>query len=390
MRRTRARIEHALGSLVRRRGRNAAIAIGIAAVVALWSSTLFLSEALRAEYRRLAHGLPDLLVQRLVAGRPALIDERDAAAIRDLDLPGVRSVSPRVWGYLFVAPIEGNVVVIGTGPDAISADLVEGALPVGDSEIAIGSAIARSLGARVGDELALAATADSEPSILRVAGILEPDTALLSADLVLASPARARALLGVPEGQATDLAVALARPEEAAVVTAAIAAAIPGARVVDRTLLERTYELTFDARAGFLGAVLVPALLALLLLAWDRLTGLGELERREIGVLKATGWSTGDVLAVRMWESGIVATIGASVGIVLGYVHAFVLGAPGLSHALFGWSAMHADLELPPAIDAAQVLAIAGTIVVPFVAVSVVPAWRAAMLDPDRLLRGGP
>ena len=390
MRRSLALLHHALGAIVRRRGRNAAITVGLAAVVALFSSTLFLSEALRAEYRALAAGMPDLTVQRLVAGRPALIAIDEVAAIDALALPGVRTVRPRVWGYLYVAPIEGNVVVVSIEGAAIDADLIEGALPVAGDEIAIGATIARSLGARPGDELALAGSAGAEPAVLRIAGIVDPGTALLSGDLVLTTDARARSLLGVPEGQATDLAIALARPEESAVVTAAIAESLPGARVLDRLLLERTYELTFDARAGFLGAVLVPALLALLLLAWDRLTGLGESERREIGVLKATGWSTGDVLAARMWESGIVGAIGAALGIVLGYVHAFVLGAPGISGALFGWSALHAELSLAPAVDGAQVLAILGAIVIPFVAVSVVPAWRAAMLDPDRLLRGGP
>lgn len=398
MKRQLALLDHALGALRRRAGRNLAIAIGIAAVVALFGSTTFLAEALRAEYRALAAGLPDLTVQRLVAGRPALIEIAEVRAIEALDLPGLRSVRPRVWGYLFVAPLEGNVVVVGLEPDgtaprAAQGELVRGRWPERDDEIVIGSGIARSLGARPGDELALAPpdlAADAAPAVLRVVGVLEPRTAALASDLVLARQGRARSLLGVPEDAATDLAIALAREEEAPIVSDAIAAHLPGARVIDRQLLERTYELTFDARAGLVSAMLVPALLALLLLAWDRLTGLGEGERREIGVLKATGWSTADVLTARMWESGLVAVAGTAVGVVLAYVHAFVLGAPGLRDALFGWSALHADLALAPAVDGAQIVVIVGAVVIPFVAVSVVPAWRAAMLDPDRLLRGGP
>jgi ABC-type lipoprotein release transport system permease subunit len=391
MKRQLALLDHALGAMRRRAGRNAAIAVGLAAVVAMFGSTLFLAEALRAEYRALAAGLPDLTVQRLVAGRPALIAEDEARTIEALDLPGVRSVRPRVWGYLFVGPIEGNVVVIGIGDDREGAGegtLSSGAWPASDDEIVIGSGIARMLGARAGDELALTAPGASEAAILRVSGVLDARTAALAGDVVLATDASARSLLGVPEGQATDLAVDLARDEEADVVGAEIGARIAGARVIDRLLLERTYELTFDARAGFVGATLVPALLALLLLGWDRLTGLGEAERREIGVLKATGWSTSDVLTARMWESGLVAALGATAGVVLGYVHAFVLGAPGLRDALFGWSSLHAELALAPAVDLAQVVAIVGAVVLPFVGVSVVPAWRAAMLDPDRLLRG--
>jgi hypothetical protein len=388
MRRQRALLVYALGALHRRAGRNAAIAAGLAAVVALLSSTTFLAEALRAEYRTLANEMPDLTVHRLIAGRPALVALDDARAVEALALPGVRSVRPRVWGYLWVAPIEGNVVIAGLGGRRAEGALGSGRWPEQEDEIVIGSGIARLFGVRAGDQIALAPPA-GDPFVLRIAGVLDRSVSALGADLVLATDARARALLGVPEDAATDLAIELVRPEEAPVVTEAIAEAITGARVIDRRLLERTYELTFDARAGMVGAALVPALLALLLLAWDRLTGLGEAERREIGVLKATGWSTGDVLAARMWESGLVAIAGTAIGIVLGYVHAFVLGAPGIADTLFGWSVLHADLDLPPAVDAAQIVAMIGAVVAPFVAVSVVPAWRAAMLDPDRLLHGG-
>jgi ABC-type antimicrobial peptide transport system permease subunit len=389
MKRHRALLEHVLGALFRRRGRNAAITLGMAALVGLFSSVLFVSEALRAEYRALAVTLPDLTVQQLVAGRPALVEAAAITRIEALALPGLASIRPRVWGYLYVPSIEGNVVIVGgAGTDAPGV-LEGGRWAEGEDEIVIGNGIAHLLGARVGDELALAGPG-AAPAILRVVGVLSGQTAALSADLVLTTDARARALLGMTAAGFTDLAVTLARPEEAGVVAEAIATALPGARLLDRRLLERTHELTFDARAGFLGAVMLPALLALLLLAWDRLTGLGDAERREIGVLKAVGWSTSDVLAARMWESALVGLVGATLGLVMGYVHAFVFGAPGLADALFGWSSLHASLSLPPALDFAQLLAILGAVVVPFVGVSVVPAWRAAMLDPDRLLRGGP
>jgi hypothetical protein len=388
MRRQFALLDYALGAMRRRAGRNAAIVAGLGALVALFSSTTFLAEALRAEGRRLVSAMPDLTVQRLIAGRPALVALEDARAIEALNLPGVRSVRARVWGYLWLAPVEANVVVAGLDGGWPEGVLGSGSWPAGDDDIVLGSGIARRLGARAGDEIALVPPG-SEPEVFRVAGVLDQSVSLLGTDLLLATEARARALLGMPAGAATDLAIALARPEEATIVSAAIAEALPGSRIIDRQLLQRTYELTFDARAGFVGAALVPALLALLLLAWDRLTGLGDAERREIGVLKATGWSTADVLAARMWESGLVAAAGAAIGVVLGYLHAFVLGAPGLAHAMFGWSVLHGDLDMTPAVDAAQVVATIGAVVVPFVAVSVVPAWRAAMLEPDQLLRRG-
>lgn len=400
MKRQQAILDYALGALRRRGARNAAIAVGLAFVLAMFSSVLFLVDALRAEYRLGVGGLPDLTVQRMVAGRPALIEAAPErlAAIREI--PAVRSVTPRTWGYYFLAPLAANVTVIGIDPErrGVGQDLgrlvsAGRALRAGDREAMVcGRVLADRLGLLVGDRIALPrpGAPDEEPRMLRLVGIFDDESALATADVLLAPEADARALLDVPPGMATDLAVDLTNPAESGVVSRRIVETIPGARVLDKQLLGRTYELTFDTRGGLLAAALLPALCALLLLAWERLTGLGEAERREIGILKAIGWDTGDVLAARIWESGVIAFAGTVLGVAGAYLYVFLAGAPGLAGVLFGWSAFHPPFELAPRVDGAQVLAIVASVIVPFVAVSVVPAWRAAALDPDRAMRGTP
>ena len=96
-----------------------------------------------------------------------------------------------------------------------------------------------------------------------------------------------------------------------------------------------------------------------------------------------------DVLAARMWESAIVAVFGATLGGVLAYVYVFWLDAPGLLDALLGWSALRPPMRLVPSFDPVQAFALLASVVIPFVAISVVPAWRASMIDPDQALRGG-
>lgn len=386
MRRQLAILDFALGSLRRRAGKSLALTLGLAFVVALFASALFLTDALEREHSLAADRMPDMTVQRLIAGRPALIEESVAAALEDI--PTVRRVQPRVWGYYFFRALEANVTIVGAEPDAsLDVAVEEGRLPRKAGEVAIGVALANLLGLRVGDELGV--PIDGEVVFSDVVGTFGDASALRSADLIVATPEHARVLLGVPEGMATDLAIDLTTQDEAGVVTQRIDERLPGARVLDKRLLRRTYELTFDTRGGLLAALLVPALAAFLLLAWERLTGLGDAERREIGVLKAVGFGTADVLAARMWESLAMALGGASLGVILAYVYVFVFRAPGMADAMLGWSAIHPPFVLAPALDATQTFALIALVVVPFVAVSIVPAWKAAMIDPDRALRGG-
>lgn len=394
MKRQLALLDYALGALGRRRMRSISLAVGIAFVLALYASVLFVTDSLRREVRVTRGELPALTVQRLVAGRPALVDRTTADAIARI--PAVKSARPRVWGYFFVPALSGNLTVVGVDtarPDVVR-DLgrtVRGGRvlrPGGaaSGEMLMGEALADMLGLRVGDELML--PTGGPERFLRLVGTFRSESALRTADVLLTSEADARALLSVPDGQATDVAVELTNPDEAKIVAEKIAELLPGARVIDEALLDRTYDLTFSARSGLLAAALLPALAALLLLAWDRLSGLGELERREIGVLKSIGWETRDVLTARMWESLVVSLGGAVPGLVLAYVWVFPLHAPGLAGVLYGWSAIYPPIVLVPAVSLEQLLALAALVVVPFVAVSIVPAWRAAMLDPDEAMRG--
>ena len=49
------------------------------------------------------------------------------------------------------------------------------------------------------------------------------------------------------------------------------------------------------------------AVIAFCILAWDKATGISAEEKQEIGILKAIGWDTSDVLALKFWEGLIIA-----------------------------------------------------------------------------------
>lgn len=378
-------LSFALGSLARRRGKSVASLVGLAIVATSFASVFALTDALRGEARRSLQTLPDITVSRLRAGRPATMRAREMDALGRI--AGVGSVRDRAWGYLYLDAVSANVVALGLS-GAQRAELarggaVDGAIPSVDSQgwVMLGDAVARAFGARVGDELDLAGRT------FRVAAIARAATSIVTADVIAMDPRDARAVLGLDPDEATDLAVHIHNPEEIPTAAARIAEALPGARVVTRDELARVYELTYSGRGGFVTLALIPALIALLVLAWDRMTGLSSDERREIAALKGVGWSTRDVLVVRLIESALVAAVAVLLGAIAANVYVYVLGAPGLFHALRGWSVLAPAIRPVPSGDGASVLAIVALTVLPWLAVSIVPAWRAAVVDPAESLR---
>jgi len=380
----------ALRALARRKARSLALGGGLAFAVALVAAVMFLSEALRAEAARAHAAQPDIVVQKLVGGRPTTLSAADAAKLADI--PSVRSITPRVWGYVFLPSLQGNVTVVGTAPSAPPLSVANGVLAQGRDltrgahEMIAGTELARFLGMIPGDELGLPSS-NPDAHALRLVGTFKSSLDLYTADVVVCDDDDARALLALPAGDATDLAVALANPAEARVVARTITERIPGARVIERDLLGRVYHLAYGRRAGFVLGAAIPAILALLVLAWDRASGIGPDERKEIAVLKAVGWSTSDVLWAKLFESLLVGASATALGLLLGYAWIFWLGAPGLRPALVGWSVLYPRAALTPAVDVAQLLGISLAVLGPFALLSVVPAWRAASADPLETMR---
>ena len=384
-------LAHAARALWRRRTKSLALGGGLALTVTFVAAVLFLTDALRADSERARAAIPDVVVSRLIGGRPTILSASDADAIKKID--SVRDVRPRVWGYVFVPALQGNVTVVGVPKGLPALESVAGALAdghdltVGAHQMIAGATLASYLGIAMGDAIALPTIGAPLPALTLV-GTFSSKVDLYAADVILCDETDARAILGLPADAATDLAVTVINPAEARVIARTIVERLPGTRVVEKDLLGRVYALVYGRRAGLVLAASIPALLALLILAWDRASGLGPEEKREIAVLKAIGWSTADVLWAKLLEALLVSAVATTLGLFLAYVWVFSLGAPGLRQAIVGWSVLYPAGPLTPAVDLAQLLALALAVVAPFVGLSIIPAWRAASMDPVEAMRG--
>ncbi len=366
-------LDFTVASLLRRPGRNLSLLLVYTLVVFLLASAMLYSQALKHKAAALLAGSPEIVLQRLEAGRHALMP---ADYIERLGkLRGVARVEGRLWGYYFDPAVAANYTVMAPERD--------GAAP---GQTVIGAGIARVRGLAAGDVLSLR-DYDGQPHAFTIARVLPAETELTSADLMLVAPDDFRALLGVPVGAFTDLALSVTNPSEVRRVARKLAERLPDSRPILREEVLRTYESVFDWREGLLLALLAGGLLAFLIFAWDKATGLSAEERREIGILKAIGWETGDVLRMKLWEGGLISFTAFGLGYGLAHLHVFYAGAPLFAGVMRGWSVLQPSFTLTPQVDPLQLTTLLLLSVVPYTVATLAPVWRAATVDPDSVMR---
>jgi ABC-type lipoprotein release transport system permease subunit len=366
-------VDYSLGSMGRRRGRNLALGLVYALLVCALASVFLFSQSLRREAALLLADAPELTLQRLTAGRHAAMP---AAYLERLgEVRGVTSKRGRLWGYYFDPAVAANYT--------LQVPLEQSPPP---GQIQVGAALARARGLGVGDLLSLRGY-DGRPYAFTLERILSPRSDLLSADLMLLHESDFRAFFGIPPGEYTDLILGVRNPREVAKVAEKIVKILPDTRPILREEIQRTYAALFDWREGTVLLLLSGAVLAFIIFAWDKASGLSAEERREIGVLKALGWETADLMAMKLWEGALISVSAFLVGCLLAYGHVFLLGAPLLEPVLKGWAVLYPRFQLTPDVDALQLFTLFFLTVFPYALATLVPVWRAAIADPDAVMR---
>src|SRR5512133_2623592 len=150
-------LDFALSSLLRRKTKNFSLLIVYTLIVFVIASLIFFVQAMKREASLLLKEAPDMVVQRMIAGRHDLIPARYGEQISTIR--GVTSVSPRLWGYYYDQVFGANYTLL-----VPEKDLVE------PGSIMIGPGVARNQRIQASDMLPLKSSTN-ETLLLTVQGI---------------------------------------------------------------------------------------------------------------------------------------------------------------------------------------------------------------------------
>lgn len=329
---------------------------------------------------------PEITIQKMVAGRQESIP---LSYIKKLSgIWGIRKIVPRIWGYYFDSATGTNYTVIGLNPsnmpmgDKLGKVVQGGHLPA-EGEVVIGQGVQKILRLPKRGGMLSLFRPDLTLKSFKISGIFKDSTDLLTYDTIFMNLADSRDLFSLAKDRVTDFCVYVSNPKEVSTIARKIAARLPDTRVVSRSQIKETYRAVFGWRGGFASVCLLTAIAAFIIFAWDKASGMSPDERKEVAILKVVGWQTADVLGLRFWEGFIVSFLSFLLGYTFAYMHVCFFSAGLFRPMLTGWSVIHPALNLYPNLELSDALLIFCLVVPPYMAATIIPAWRSAIIPPD-------
>lgn len=382
-------IEYSLSSILRQKRKNGFIFIIFTMLIFLLSSIFFISNSIKYELNTTLDSLPQIIVQNQKARKAYDIDINIADEI--LDIAGVNSVNPRVWGYYYFANAGVNFTIIGIDEyekqyKNTFTNLTKNHT-LQDDFMLVGSGVKDIMQKYYYTEYFNFIKSDGSMKKVYLKGVFKSQTNLESNDIIVLTKESARDIFGMDEELSTDIVVSVKNKDEIPTIVSKIQNKYPSTRVITNNDLKISYQNIFDYKSGIFLSLFTISLFTFFMILYDKVSGVTSEEKKEIAVLKAIGWRVDDVIKSKFYESFIISFSSYIMGILFAFIFVYILKAPLLRNIFIGYSELKPDFVLPFIFDLQTIFLIFFLTIPIYIAATIIPSWKIATMNSDEVLR---
>ena len=362
-------------------------------IVTLLSSVLFISSSIQKDINLTLDNQADFTVTKMRGGRA--VDTPLEWADEFRDILGVTKVNPRVYGQYWFEPNQYYFTIIGV--DFYDEQAVKNLQKfikgielknfMSRDHMIIGEGVKKMLDSYYYFEYYNFRPPDRSIKKVFIYDTLPASSNIISSDAIIMDIELAREILGVDEDFATDIILNVPNESERDAIKIKLIVSHFDMRIVQKKDIEKSYKNLFNYKGGVFLVLYIVVLATFVLILYQRYSMVSSSDKKEIGILRAIGWSVKEVIKLKIYESFFIAVSAYMLGVVLAYVFVFVFQAPLLSSIFFGFSNLPVDISLSPSIDFGLLSLIFLFFVVPFIAAVLIPVWKIAITDPSEAMR---
>lgn len=379
--------------LVKHKSKHFAIFLISIFIVFLTSSILFIKNSLQKEISQALENQSDFIIQKTIANK---IKDIDTSLIdKFYEINGVSKVTQRVYGQYYFMPENVYFTIIGIDffEETTNKDLKEllNFLNISkflekDSMI-IGNGVKKVL-----DKYAYFDSYDfklenENSKNIKIFKDLPKEANLIANDLIIMDINIAKKILNIKPDFATDIVLDVPNPLERQNVKEQILLKESNIRILQKDALKKEYENMFNYKGGIFLILFIVVIFTFILVLYQRYSMISSNDKREIGILKAVGWSIKDIIKLKIIENFIVAFMAFIIGVIFAYIFVFILQAPILKNIFIGFSNIKNDFILNQNIKISNLITLFLFFMVPFLSAVLIPVWKIAVIDATKSMK---
>jgi len=374
------------------RKKHIAVVIISLVILFLLSSVLFVSSSIQHSLKQALEEEPDFVVQRIQGGERVNAPNEWIDPL--LEIFGVEKVTTRVYGRYFFESKRDSFLVIGLDfMDEQSNKRLASIMSDTDlktflsgNNMLIGEGVWKYLKDNYYPDSYNFLTPNGEFKKVNIFKVFPKKSNLIANDIIVVSQELAKEILGLKENEVSDIAFNVPNPDEWDSIVDKVDALHYDIRVVTKRDIKKAYENLYNYKGGFFLIMFLIAIVTFVLIMYQRYAMVHGAERRQIGLLRALGWSIRDVLKLKFFETMIVIFISFVLGVILAYVYVFIFSAPVFKKIFLGGSNLANNITLVPIVDFSTLATIFLIYAVPFVAAVLIPVWKISVIDPKEAM----
>ncbi len=361
-------------------------------LIFLLSAVLFLSASLQHSLLTALQKQGDFTIARIEAGRA--VNTPLAWVDKILEINGITQVAPRIYGRYFFTPKGHSFLVVGIdffdeqNTQALQTLLKNIDLKrfLSHESMLVGQGVKQFLQTHYFRDDFTFKTPKGTFKKVHIYQTLPAQSNLLANDMIVMPIGLAREIFGLGEDEVTDITFNVPNEAEWDNIITKLHLLFYDVRIVDKKEVKKAYKSLYNYKGGLFLILYLITLVTFMLILYQRYTMVYSAERKEIGILRAVGWSIQDILKLKLYENLVIVMISFTLGVVLAYFYVFVLEAPLLKQIFLGGANLSNVVKFVPVIDFGILGSIFLLYAVPFLAAVLIPAWKVAVTPPKEAM----
>ncbi len=361
-------------------------------IIFLLSSVLFISSSLQHSLFNTLEKQADFTVSRVQAGEAA--NTPVAWIDKIMEINGVSRVSARVYGRYFFTPRETSFLLVGIdffddqNTQALKNTVSHLDLKafLSEDSMLVGQGVKKFLEAHYFKSYFTFKTPQGKFKKVKIYQDLPKQVNLIANDMVILPIDLAREIFGLKESEVTNITFNVPNDAEWDNIITKLHLLFYDVRVIEKREIRKAYENLYNYKGGLFLILYLITIVTFILILYQRYSMVYSTERKEIGILRAMGWSIKDILKLKFYENVVIVLISFVLGVILAYLYVFVFDAPLLRQIFLGSANLSNSVSFVPVIKFGVLGSIFLFYAIPFLAAVLIPAWKIAVTPPKEAM----